>query len=151
MGQYLIVTHRTAFAPELRDKVRELIGDDPDAEFGILVPEAPGENYTWEGETVSPAQETADTLAETLETTLGASVCRIAVGVEDPLQAIAGELQGNRTYDALGDKHAAARGLSLAQAGPGAPRCAEVRATCPPCSRHTRSEMSQCEMIEVRR
>jgi hypothetical protein len=101
MAQYLIVTHRTAFAPELRDKVRELIADDPAAEFGILVPEAPGENYTWEGETVNPAQETAEALAETLEHTLEASVCRIAVGVEDPLQAIAEELRGNRSYDAL--------------------------------------------------
>ena len=101
MGQYLIVTHKTAFAPELRDKVQELIGVDHDAEFGILVPQAPGENYTWEGETVNPAQETAETLAETLESTVGASICRIAVGPEDPLQAIAGELQGSRKYDAL--------------------------------------------------
>jgi hypothetical protein len=101
MAQYLIVTHKTAFAPELRDKVRELIGGDADAEFGILVPETPGESYTWEGETMSPAQETAGALAEALESTLGASVSRIAVGVDDPLQAIADELRGNRTYDAL--------------------------------------------------
>jgi hypothetical protein len=101
MAQYLIVTHKTAFAPELRDKVRELMGDDAEAEFGILVPETPGESYTWEGETMSPAQETAGALAEALETTLGASVSRIAVGGDDPLQAIADELRGNRTYDAL--------------------------------------------------
>jgi phenylpyruvate tautomerase PptA (4-oxalocrotonate tautomerase family) len=101
MSQYLIVTHKTAFAPELREKVRELAGEDPNAEFAILVPEAPEENYTWEGETVSPAQETAEALMEALETTLGVRVSRIAVGVEDPLQAIAGELRMHQDYDAI--------------------------------------------------
>lgn len=101
MAQYLIVTHRTAFAPELQEKVRQLMGDDSDAEFTILVPEAPGENYTWEGETLSPAHETAEALMQALETTLGADVTRIAVGVEDPLQAIAQELRVHPGYDAL--------------------------------------------------
>jgi len=101
MAQYLIVTHKTAFAPELREKVRELIGKDANAVFAILVPEAPGEGYTWEGETVSPAQETAESLMESLETTVGAEVNRIAVGPEDPLQAIANELRVNKGYDAL--------------------------------------------------
>ena len=101
MAQYLIVTHKTAFAPELREKVCELAGEDPHAQFAILVPEAPGENYTWEGETVSPAKETAEALMEALETTLGVQVSRIAVGVEDPLQAIAAELRTHQDYDAL--------------------------------------------------
>jgi len=101
MAQYLIVTHKTAFAPELRDKVRELIGEDANAVFAILVPESPGENYTWEGETISPAQETAEALMESLETSVGARVNRIAVGPEDPLQAIAGELSLDKGYDAL--------------------------------------------------
>lgn len=101
MAQYLIVTHKTAFAPELQEKVRELMAGDPSAEFTILVPEAPGENYTWEGETLSPAHETADALMRTLETTVGATVSRIAVGVEDPVQAIANELRIHQGYDAL--------------------------------------------------
>jgi hypothetical protein len=101
MAQYLIVTHKTAFAPELQEKVRELMERDPGAEFTILVPEAPGENYTWEGETLSPAQQTAESLTHTLETALGASVIRIAVGVEDPLQAIANELRIHPGYDGL--------------------------------------------------
>ena len=102
MAQYLIVTHKTAFAPELREKVSELMGNDAEAEFGILVPQTAGENYTWEGETVNPAQETAEALSEALESTLGANVSRIAIGVDDPLQAIADELRiGNRDYDAL--------------------------------------------------
>ena len=101
MTRYLIVTHKTAFAPELREKVRELMGKDAAAEFAILVPEAPGENYTWEGETVSPAQETAETLMQSLESSVGANINRIAVGVEDPLQAIANELTIHEGYDAL--------------------------------------------------
>jgi hypothetical protein len=40
MAQYLIVTHKTAFATELRDKVGELAAADPTAEFAILVREA---------------------------------------------------------------------------------------------------------------
>jgi hypothetical protein len=99
MTQYLIVTHRTAFTSELSDKVRELIGTDPAAEFAILVPETPGEAYTWEGETVTPALQTAEALMHTLETDLGAKVVRIATGVDDPLQAIANELRMSQGYD----------------------------------------------------
>ena len=101
MTQYLIVTHRTAFSAELRDRVSELVGKDPAAEFAILVPESPGENYTWEGETVNPALATAEALMERLEHTVGATVSHIAVGVEDPLQAIANELSANPSYDTL--------------------------------------------------
>lgn len=101
MTQYLIVTHRTAFSAELRERVGELVGQDPAAEFAILVPESPGENYTWEGETVSPARETAEALMERLENTVGAKVSHIAVGVEDPLQAIANELRARPAYDTL--------------------------------------------------
>ena len=100
MAHYLIVTHRTAFAPELRVKVGELIAADPAAEFGILVPGSPGENYTWEGETIDSSRQTAETLAENLEK-LGANVSRVAIGSDDPLQAIAAQLQPNHTYDTL--------------------------------------------------
>jgi hypothetical protein len=101
MTQYLIVTHKTAFSPELRVKVGELAAADPAAEFAILVPEAPAQNYTWEGETVDVAQQNAEGLKRILETTVGVTVSRVAVGVQDPLQAIADELQGSRAYDAL--------------------------------------------------
>ncbi len=101
MAHYLIVTHKTAFAPELQVKVGELMAEDPSAEFGILVPATPGESYTWEGETVDSSRQTAETLAETLEKTLGANVTRIAVGSEDPMQAIAGQLPPGHSYDTL--------------------------------------------------
>ena len=101
MAQYLIVTHKTAFATELRDKIGELAAADPAAEFAILVPEAPGENYTWEGETVNESQQNAHGLKQILESTFGAKVDRTAVGVQDPLQAIADELRENQGYDTL--------------------------------------------------
>jgi hypothetical protein len=101
MAHYLIVTHRTAFAPELRTKVGELIAEDPTAEFGILVPATPGEGSTWEGEAVDSSRETAESLSGALEKELGANVTRIACGPEDPLQAIATQLQPNHSYDKL--------------------------------------------------
>ena len=101
MTQYLIVTHKTASAPELREKVGELMAGDAAAEFAILVPEEAGEKYTWEGETVNPALQTAEALMETLENSVGATVSHIAVGVDDPLQAIADELRKGRAYDTL--------------------------------------------------
>jgi hypothetical protein len=101
MAHYLIVTHKTAFAPEVRTKVAALIAEDPAAEFGILVPGTPAEDYTWEGETVDSARQTADALAASLESALGAKVSRVAVGAEDPMQAITNELQPNHSYDKL--------------------------------------------------
>ena len=100
MSQYLIVTHQTAFAPELRVKVGELMAADAAAEFTILVPGTPGQDYTWEGETVDAARQTAEALMKSLEQTLGANVRRIAVGVDDPMQAITNELP-NHPYDTL--------------------------------------------------
>lgn len=101
MAKYLIVTHRTAFAPEVRAKVSELVASDPAAEFVILVPEAPGENYTWEGETVSEAQQNGERLKRILENEVGATVDRTAVGSQDPFQAIDHELRTNPDYDTL--------------------------------------------------
>ena len=101
MARYLIVTNKTASAPELLVKVGELVAEDPAAEFAILVPETPGESYTWEGETVDVAQQNAEALRESLELALGANVGRAAVGVQNPLDAIAGELRVNPGYDTL--------------------------------------------------
>ena len=101
MTQYLVVTNKTASAPELRSKVGELAAADPDAEFAILVPETPGESYTWEGETVDSAHQTAESLKTALESVVGAKVSRVAVGAHDPMQAIADELQANAGYQSI--------------------------------------------------
>lgn len=101
MARYLIVTNKTALTTELHAKVGELAAADPEAEFAILVPEAPSENYTWEGETMSEARQNAEALRATLEGTVGAKVSRCAVGADDPLLAITNELRTNDSYDTL--------------------------------------------------
>lgn len=101
MARYLIVTNKTALTTELHAKVAELVAADPEAQFAILVPEAPSENYTWEGETISEARQNAEALRATLEGTVGANVGRVMVGADDPLLAIANELHTHAAYDTL--------------------------------------------------
>jgi len=101
MPRYLIVTHQTAFSPQLRQQVRALVSGEPAAEFGILVPDPHGMTSTWEGEAVEVARQRAEALRVILEETLGARVLRAVVGVADPLQAIGDELAAHPGYDVL--------------------------------------------------
>src|SRR5262245_7499104 len=101
MSHYLIVTHQTAFSPELKDRVSALVAEDPAAEFSVLVPEAPGSTFTWDGETVDVARQRAEAAKTVLEETARVRVVRTAVGVPDPLQAIADELLTHRDYATL--------------------------------------------------
>jgi predicted RNase H-like HicB family nuclease len=100
MARYLIVTHRTAFSPELRRKVSALAAADPAGEFAVLVPELPGLAHTWEGETVDVARQRAEALKAVLEDK-GVRVVRTAVGPPDPIRAISEEIEGHPGYDAL--------------------------------------------------
>ncbi len=101
MSRYLVVTHQTALSSELQRKVRALIAEDPAAEFAVLVPEAPGSTFTWEGETVDVARQRAEAARTLLEETAHARVLRAAVGAPEPLQAIDDELRGHPGYDTL--------------------------------------------------
>jgi predicted RNase H-like HicB family nuclease len=101
MSRYLIITHRTALDPELRRRVTALIAEDSAAEFVILVPEAPDLAFTWEGETVDVAKQRGEAAKEVLEEKARARVVRTAVGVSDPLQAIADELGTHPGYESL--------------------------------------------------
>jgi len=101
MSRYLIVTHQTALSLDLQRLVRALVEKDPAAEFALLVPEAPGVPLTWEGETVQVARQRAEAARALLEETAGARVVRTAVGVPEPLQAIADELLMAPGYDTL--------------------------------------------------
>lgn len=93
MSRYLIVTHKTAFSAELRDKVGELVARDASAEFAILVP--------WDDESVDVAGWRAESAQLLLEETLNAKVVRISVGSSDPLRAIGDELSAHPAYDTL--------------------------------------------------
>ena len=101
MSRYLIVTHQTALSPDLQRKVKALVAEDALAEFAVLVPEAPGSTFTWEGETVDVARQRAEAAKALLEETAQARVFRTAVGAPEPLQAITDELLGHPGYDAL--------------------------------------------------
>lgn len=101
MSRYLVVTHQTALSPDLQRKVSALVAEDPAAEFAVLVPEAPGLTFTWEGETVDVAMHRAESAKTLLEETARARVFRTAVGASDPLQAITDELLMHPGYDAL--------------------------------------------------
>lgn len=101
MSRFLIVAHHTALTRELQDKVRALAAGDPAAEFAILVPEDPEQNYSWEGESVDVAQLRAETASEVLQETTGVNVVRAAVGADDPLKAIGDELAAHPGYDGL--------------------------------------------------
>lgn len=93
MSRYLIVTHKTAFSAELRDKVGELVARDASAEFAILVP--------WDDESVDDAGWRAERAQLLLEETVNAKVVRISVGSSDPLQDIGDELNAHPDYDTL--------------------------------------------------
>ena len=101
MPRYLIVAHQTAATPELQSRVAELVAEDPNAEFAILVPELPEENFSWDGESVDIAAQHAEAAKAQLSEVAGANVVRTSVGSSDPLQAIAGELRAHPGYDAL--------------------------------------------------
>lgn len=101
MSRYLIITHKTAFSVELRQKVGELAAADASAEFAILVPEVHSLDYSWEGESVDVAGQRAESARMLLEETLNAKVVRTAVGSSDPLQAIGDELRAHPDYDRL--------------------------------------------------
>lgn len=101
MAKYLVVTHQTALSPDLQRRVSALVAQDPNAEFAVLVPEAPGAPTTWEGETIDTAKHRAEAAKALLEGNARARVVHTAVGHPDPLQAITDELREHPGYTAL--------------------------------------------------
>ena len=100
MSRYLLLTHRTAFSPELRQKVGQLIAQDSANEFVILVPDLHSQDFTWEGETVDVASQRAEAAKLLLEESLHAKVTRAVGGSSAPLQAIGDGLTTSPDYAA---------------------------------------------------
>src|SRR3954469_6930448 len=103
MTRYLVLANQTASSPELSDAIRQLLQQDPDAEFVLLVPATPGEDLLeWqpeEGEIV--AKRTGEAARAHLET-IGARVVRVEVGDPLPRKAIEDELGRQReAYDGI--------------------------------------------------
>jgi hypothetical protein len=100
MATYLLVAHQTAESPELRKAARDLTGEDPDAQFVLLVPATPVASLlVWEeGETLDVAERRARSAARHLQQG-GIHLVSTQVGDANPLHAIADELRhGNRRY-----------------------------------------------------
>lgn len=102
MGRYLIVAHQTAGSPELRERVRQFVRDDPEAEFTVLVPATPVQHlFTWEeGETLALARRNASEAAELLQGA-GANVTRVTIGGRVPMPAIEDELRLEGGYSGI--------------------------------------------------
>lgn len=102
MAVYLLVAHQTAESKEFLAAARDLAGEDPDAEFVLLVPATPVRNLlVWEeGETAEVARERAARARARLEAD-GLRVSDARIGDADPTAAIADELHDGRRYAAI--------------------------------------------------
>ena len=102
MSRYLVVAHQTAESPEVVERVREIAGTDPAAEFVLRVPATPVSHLLlWEeGETLKIAQRRAEAARARLQE-VTTQVVTARVGDGSPLQAIADELTQHPGYDAI--------------------------------------------------
>ena len=68
MARYLVVAHRTAKSPELAAKLKELLAQDPEARFVLLVPAVPPPRRVYEeNEVRRRAEEEAAAAKRALE------------------------------------------------------------------------------------
>ena len=97
MPRYLVLANQTAASPELTSVIRELIANDPDTEFVLLVPATPVEDLLdWqEGDNETIAERTAQAAKDHLMR-VGAKVARTEVGDASPVKAIENELENHK-------------------------------------------------------
>jgi hypothetical protein len=102
MARYLIVAYQTAGSPELAERVRSLVAEDPEAEFTLLVPATPPSHlHTWEeGEARQLALRRGTEAAAGLSAA-GATIAAVRVGSHMPLDAVSDELYWHGGYAAL--------------------------------------------------
>ena len=92
MARYLVVAHRTAKSPELAAKLKELLAQDPEARFVLLVPAVPPPGWVYEeNEVRRRAEEEAAAAKRALEAQ-GIPVEEAKAGDISPLLAIEEEL-----------------------------------------------------------
>ncbi len=102
MARYLVVAHRTAKSPELAAKVREILGQDPEAEFVLLVPAIPPPGWVYEeNEVQRQAQAEAEAARQALQAQ-GIPIAEAKAGDISPLLALEEELLAHPgTYRAI--------------------------------------------------
>lgn len=99
--RYLVVAHRTAKSPELAEKLKEILKQDPEARFVLLVPATlpPGWVYS-ENEVFERAQREAEEARKALEAE-GVPIEEAKPGDISPLLAIEEELAAHPGYQAI--------------------------------------------------
>lgn len=103
MPRYLVLANQTAASPELTNAVREIVAQDADTEFVLLVPATPVEDLLdWQdGDSETIAMRTAQAAKDHLAGA-GAKVARTEVGDASPVKAIENELeQHQEKYDGI--------------------------------------------------
>ncbi len=102
MSSYLIVAYQTAGGGPLRDAIDELMGQDPEAEFMLLVPATRTQHlFTWtEGESNAIARKRAETAAGKLRDA-GIRLTDVRVGDPDPFLAASNEISNRPDYDTI--------------------------------------------------
>ncbi len=103
MTRYLILANQTAASPELTAVIKEIVANNAEAEFALLVPATPVEDLLdWqEGDAETIATRTAQAAKDHLER-VGAKVARTEVGDPSPIKAIENVLEHQQTkYDEI--------------------------------------------------
>ncbi|MCK9518533.1 MAG: carboxymuconolactone decarboxylase family protein, partial [Dehalococcoidia bacterium] len=102
MARYLVVAHQTGESPELRREIERRVHDDPQAEFGVVVPATPVSHmFTWDDrETLEVANDNLERASKMI-TEAGGTVVRDVVGARAPIDALTDELREGPGYDAV--------------------------------------------------
>ena len=101
MPRYLVVAHQTADSPELVGAIEELVNEDPESEFWLVIPATfVGHLLSWtEGEAQAVAARQAAAAKEVLGR-VGARVMDAAIGNASPVEA-AKDAMLRRSFDAV--------------------------------------------------
>ena len=102
MARYLLVAHQTADSPELTRATLQILAEDPDATFVVLIPATPVvHGWLWEeGETKRVASARGQQAASRLRA-LGITVISTKVGDAEPVYAVGDELRLGSHYEAV--------------------------------------------------
>ncbi|MER3603416.1 MAG: hypothetical protein C4298_06420 [Thermus sp.] len=99
--RYLVVAHRTAKSPALAEKLKEILNQDPEARFVLLVPATPPPGWVYdESEVRERAEKEAQEAKRALEAQ-GVPIEEAKPGDISPLLAIEEELLAHPQYQAI--------------------------------------------------
>ncbi|KHG65477.1 hypothetical protein QT17_06395 [Thermus sp. 2.9] len=90
--RYLVVAHRTAKSPTLAAKLREILAQDPEARFTLLVPAVPPPGWVYEEEEVKRRAEAEAQAAKAALEAQGIPIAEAKAGDVSPLLALEEEL-----------------------------------------------------------